>query len=391
MNKVILFVSLIVFITSCKKEAFTGQFPTDGTAPGPVMAPRVSNLEGRAVITYDIPSDPDLLYVKATYTRNGRPAEQRASIYSQELVVEGFGRSAEHTVELRTVDRSNNESAPVLVTVKPADAPIYSVLNTMAVQNDFGGIRLDWANQSEADLVVTVVTPTQMNGVTEMREVQSFYSKAKASGGNVRGYQDPSRTFGVTIRDRWGNKTDTLYDDYTPLYETQLDKLKFRRWNPPGIPYNAYTTSNWYIENLWNNSITSGFANYNLEFTFDMGQLAKLSRFKINQRPENNLIYNLGHPKKFQVWGSATSNVSDNFNTWTLLGEFESVKPSGLPLGGVTTEDIQYANVKGEEWNVPLTAPPVRYLRFVCLQTWANASVIQVMEMTLWGDTKINQ
>lgn len=391
MNKAVLFVALTAFIASCKKDVFTGQFSTDNIPPGPVTVPKVSNQEGKAVITYAIPDDPDLLYVKATYTRNGKQVEQRASIYSQELVVEGFGRAAEHTVELRTVDRSDNESVPVRVTVNPMDAPIYSVLGTMAVQNDFGGIRLDWNNQSESDIVVTVVTPTQMNGVTEMREVQSFYSKAKISGGNIRGYQDPSRTFGVTVRDRWGNKTDTVYNDYTPLYETQLDKLKFRRWNPPGIPYNAYTTSNWYIENLWNNSITTGFANFSLEFTFDMGQLAKLSRFKINQRPESNLIYNLGHPKKFQIWGSATSNVNDNFNTWTLLGEFESVKPSGLPLGGVTTEDIQYANVKGEEWNVPLNAPSVRYLRFVCQQTWANASVIQVMEMTLWGDTKVNQ
>jgi len=284
------------------------------------------------------------------------------------------------------VDRSRNESKPVTITAHPLDSPIYSILNSLTIENDFGGILLKWENPSAASVVVTVLTPDKENNLVD---AEKFYTKEQTGKGNVRGYEAVERIFAVFIRDRWGNATDTISGTFNPIYEVQLDKKKFARWNPPGIPYNAYTTSNWYIENAWNNSITTGFANYSLEFTFDMGQKSKLSRFKINQRGETSLCYAQGHPKRFQLWGSDNPNVNANFSTWKFLGDFTSTKPSGLPLGQVSAEDITYANIKGEEWNVDLAAPNVRYIRFVVQETWGQANVIQFMEMTYWGDTTV--
>src|SRR5690606_32247021 len=133
-----------------------------------------------------------------------------------------------------------------------------------------------------------------------------FYSRSLRGGANVRGYNDPERSFGVYFRDRWDNVSDTLYVTAHPLFEEQLDKSKFRRWNPPGIPYNAYTGTEWRIESMWNDVITpggGGYASYTNDHTFDMGQTAKLSRVNINNRKETNLLYNFAHPKKFQLWG----------------------------------------------------------------------------------------
>jgi hypothetical protein len=81
--------------------------------------------------------------------------------------------------------------------------------------------------------------------------------------------------------------------------------------------------------------------------------------------------------------------VNADFSTWQLIGYFESTKPSGLPVGEVNDEDIAYAHTNGEEWNVDLDAPNVRYIRFVAMETWGQATVIQVMEMTFWGDTTV--
>src|SRR5690606_34251324 len=100
------------------------------------------------------------------------------------------------------------------------------------------------------------------HGIEEFTEAETFYSKAKMGRGNVRGYQDDERVFGIFARDPWGNYTDTLMATYQPIFEVELDKSKFRRWNPPGIPYNGYTSANWRIENLWDGKIGSlGVAN----------------------------------------------------------------------------------------------------------------------------------
>jgi len=185
---------------------------------------------------------------------------------------------------------------------------------------------------------------------------------------------------------------DTFFTKFRPVEPIingiPLDKSKFMRWNPVGIPYSAYTTPDWYIENAWNGSITSGFANNSNEFTFDMGQLATLTQLVINTRSETTLIYNHAHPRRFQLWGSDSPDVTADFSGWTLLGEFESIKPSGSPQGTVTAADIQYAHVDGEKYQIVENTPPVRYIRFVCQETWGKVAGIQFMELTLLGNTE---
>ena len=341
---ILLFI-LIVF-SSCKEELI-GQYPIENIPPQKVTNTAVKNIEGGALITYSIPNEDDVLYVKANYKLDdGTPMEIKSSIYSNQLEIVGIGKSREMPVTLTVVDRSQNESAPITVMIHPLDAPIYSILQTLLIQNDFGGIQLRWENPTKTPIVIDVFSPTE----DEMREVDRFYSESSIGKANVRGQEPVETIYSIAIRDRWGNRTDTISGTFLPIFETELDKSRFRRWNPPGIPYNAYTSSNWYIENFWNNNIKSGFANFELQFTFDLGQVAKLSRFKINQRPETNIIYDYVHPKRFELWGSVSPNVSADFSTWRYLGTFESIKPSGLPLGQVSNEDVQYAHTNGNNY-----------------------------------------
>jgi len=382
---IVLLMILQVLFYSCK-EAGRGQYPIDDIPPGKITSVEVENIEGGAIISYTNPVDNDLLYVKANYVLdNGTPMEVKSSVYETKLTVVGIGKSRELAVKLTAVDRSQNESEPVAIMAHPLDAPIYSILNNLTIQNDFGGILLKWANPMATPVVITALTTNEEN---KLINAQVFYTESKTGKGNVRGYAAVERVFAVFIHDRWGNSTDTISASYLPIYEVQLDKSKFAKWNPPGIPYDGYTTNNWWIQNSWDGTITKGFANLTkLEFTFDMGQLAKLSRFKFNQRGETTLCYALGHPKRFELWGSATSAVNQDFSTWQFLGYFESIKPSGLPLGQVSNEDITYAYVNGEEWTVDLAAPKVRYMRFVALETWGQSNAVQFMEMTYWGST----
>ena len=57
--------------------------------------------------------------------------------------------------------------------------------------------------------------------------------------------------------------------------------------------------------------------------------------------------FKAGHPKHFELWGSNNPNPDGSFDdSWVLLSEYESVKPSG---GGVndalTTEDQEAAKM----------------------------------------------
>lgn len=386
----IILMVLLGFCSACKKEP-RGQYPVDSVPPGAIKSPQVKNIAGGAIITYVLPGDEDLLYVKATYKLgNGTAMEEKASVYAHSIEVEGFGKSQPSTVQLIAYDRSNNASKPVTVDIHPLDAPIYSIFKSLKVYDDFGGVRLEWDNPDAAKVVIEVDTLNEKGG---MVNAQNIYTDAKIGTGNVRGYTDSVQVFGMSVRDRWGNHTDTLIGTYHPLYEVELDKSKFAVWNPPGL-----TTSQlggWGLPNAWNgtiagNGFSTGVGHYApQDITFDMGQLAKLSRFVINSRDraQHDLIYSYGHFKRFSLWGSPTPNVNQDTSTWIKIGDFESHKPSGLPVGQVTEEDIETAVIKGEDYVVDPHVPPVRYIWIRVEETWGGATP-QMMEITFYGDPR---
>lgn len=388
-----LFTVFLGILFSCSKDE-RGQYPLDNTAPGEIKSPVVENIPGGAIISYVIPDDEDLLYVKAIYKlSNGTVMEQKASSYENKLKIEGMGRSGEQVIQLIAYDRSKNQSSAVEVMIHPLDAPIYDILNSISVRDDFGGINLTWENATEAEVVLMVFKTNQGNILTS---AETFYTKAKLGKGNLRGYPSEETIFAIALRDRWGNTTDTVRGTYFPKPEVQLDRLQFRRWNPAGntIPYMDLASQGWIIEKLWDNTTANPGYSFPLtatlpgSFTFDMGQTAKLSRFKLFHRNSEAQLYTGGNIKKFQVWGSEHPNVTADFNTWVKVGDYTSFKPSGLPLGQSTAEDVAYAAVAGEDFNVDIDVPNVRYLRFVIEETWGGNVSAQIMELKFFGEIK---
>lgn len=383
MNKNIIYLLLPFLVWGCGED-YIGQYALDDVPPGAVSGVSVENIPGGSVISYTVPTDEDFSYVKVVYTVNGQTKEQKSSVFNRKITLDGFGRSQAQQIEVIAYDKSENASSPVKVDIQPLDAPVFEMIEGVTIRDDFGGIRIDWQNPYKSDVVLTVLTTTDQYGEEEWTEADRFYSGAVKGGANVRGYNNAERVFGLYFRDRWDNFSDTLYIKAHPYYEEMLDKSKFRRWNPSGIPYND---AGFPITNLWDKT-NALFASVTNDHTFDMGQIATLSRINIRNRPETNLLYNFAHPKKFQIWGSNHPNVNADFGTWTLLGEFDSFKPSGLPFGKVNDDDYNYGFVNGEEWNFPLEIPPVRYIRFYVIDTWGGTIYTQVVEMTLWGEVK---
>ena len=76
----------------------------NSTAPGQVQNVAVENLPGKAKLTYTLPSDQDLLYVKAEYTlASGKKMEVKSSYYNNSLEVVGFANEGEYEIQLYSV------------------------------------------------------------------------------------------------------------------------------------------------------------------------------------------------------------------------------------------------------------------------------------------------
>lgn len=388
-SKIFILLLAICFALSCEEEE-RGQYPLDTIPPRQIVNPQVENIAGGAIISYTIPDDDDLLYVKVIYQLdNGTVMEQKASAYTNRIQVEGLGKSKAQTVSLVCGDRSKNESEPVEVEIHPMEAPIFEILESVNIENDFGGVFITWENPAKADVVLTVATWNEEDAKYE--EVENFYTNSGTGKGNIRGLPAEEIIFAVYLRDKWGNNTDTISGTYLPLFEEALDKARFARWNPPGISYTNY--SNWYIENMWDEKgalISPGFMGSTAvtlptSFTFDMGQVAKLSRLKLYQRCNASQTYTAGNLRHFKLYGSDHPGVTDDPSTWVFLGEFESYKPSGLPIGQITDEDQAFA-VAGEDFNMAIGSPAVRYLRFDVLKTWGGANNFVIMELDAFGN-----
>ncbi|QZE15989.1 hypothetical protein K4L44_09320 [Halosquirtibacter laminarini] len=94
------------------------------------------------------------------------------------------------------------------------------------------------------------------------------------------------------------------------------------------------------------------------------------------------MYYRHNQPKKWEVWGATSPNPDGSFDSWTKLLDCESIKPSGD--GPVTNEDREYIN-RGEDFEFPLDAPSVRYIRIVMSENWSGGVYAQWGELTFWG------
>lgn len=396
MKKIKILFSVIwmsVWLCSCADtDEIRKPLGADATKPGVVTNTSVVNFAGGATISYSLPSDEDLQYVMAEYVINNttkQVSEAKASHYTNKVTVEGFSAAGDYEVKLYAVDKSDNKSEPVIVKIAPQAPPVQTVFNSLQLGVDFGGLNVAFNNPSEAKLAIVVITPDN-NG--DFIPTETLYTQMKGGSFAARGFDTLSRKFGVYVRDRWNNYSDTVFKEVKPFFEKKLDKTKFREYVLPTDEESGY---GWRIPFVWDDlpnepgfhTIPLSDRDMPIHFTFDLGTVAKLSRFRLWQR-QGDWFYKHGNPRKWTMWGSEKApNPDGSFNGWTKLMDCESIKPSGSPYGVNTGEDIAYMSA-GEEFVFPLSAPKVRYIRMQIHQNWSDTKFVHFTEITFWGDTK---
>jgi hypothetical protein len=374
---------------ACEEEPI-GQQPTDSVPPGMVSNIQVENTPGGAKLSYTLPDDEDLLYVKAVYTRNGEVCESRTSLYKDTLKVEGYGDMSQHEVQVIAVDRSRNESSPVSATIQPLEPEVTTIGNTIDLVADFGGVTAQWINNHRAE--ISVIVSQESDSLMEYVPLETFYSSVTEGAGAIRGMDTIPAKFGVFVQDHWGNRSEMKYFELTPIYETLFDRLLFRDASLPGD--GPHYGGGWSLPHIWDGtkaadqgySSQGGTGVWPQSITVDLGVLAQISRVRLYQRM-GSYSFAEGNPRLFEIWGAETLDPSGNWDSWIKLMDCESIKPSGLPLGENTNEDLEVSR-EGEDFVNSPSNPKVRYIRFKILRTWAGGDNFQICEIEVFGDNR---
>lgn len=385
----ILLVMYCLGMDACKESDLRKPLEGAGEKPAVVTDVQVINQPGGAKITYSLPNSTDILYVTADYEiRPGVKEQAVSSLYDNSLLVQGFSDTLNHDVVLTVVNRGGNQSDPVKVGIRPQIAPVLQVYKNLTYIEDFGGITVNFVNNDKADLSISVLVKDSLGDWTDY---DRYYTSRPAGVFPVRGLPSLPTTFGVYVTDRWGNNSDTVVKNLTPLFEEQFVKTNFKVLSLPGDAVSA-----WGIAGLWDNINVvnnGGFSNQNNPFpkwfSFDMGLKGKLSRFRV-WGVHDGREFSGGNVKKFELWGSNSPAPDGSYDGWEQLGAYEVIKPSA-PGTTITAEDKEAA-ANGMEFSVPINAPEVRYLRFKVISTFASPAnsalgACWVLELTFWGQT----
>lgn len=369
-----------------------------GEVPAVVTNYSYVSIPGGAIITYDLPQGTDLRYIKATYKLdNGETREAKSAIYKNTLQVDGFASEGSYDISLTSVAVGEIESAPVIVKVQALRPAYKLVMDTIKLKSAFyaafGGLNIDYSNPTSSSLVFHVLQKDV--STSQWKEIQTVYSNAPGGRVRVRGLEAVARDFGVAITDRWNNRTDTLTASLTPFQESLIDRTKFLPLYLPSDTYDIHTAQGraralpvlWdgvhaQSGNIFQTKPTTLIPQW---FSFDMGAGYRLSRMIVypDIPPSDQNVYTGGQPSSFEMWGSNNPTSDGSFNSWTYVGTFNSIKPSGSPLGKVTAADIAQARA-GEEFEFD-NAGKFRYWRFKTTATWGLVTYVALAELTFYG------
>jgi hypothetical protein len=367
----------------CKEDPRLDHKDLNAPAPQQVTDFKHENTPGGANITYKLNSDVNLAYVKAVYEiQPGVFKETKSSIYTDTLKLEGFGETKAYEVKIISVGRNAKESAPVTVTINPLAPPVELAFNELTIEPGFGGVKVRLKNDLQANLAIVLDADTTGNGL--LRPLQTFYTKSASGSYSVRGLSATSKKFSVYLRDRWGNKSLAIVKDLVPLFEQRVPKP----FGMYALPTDQGGLSTNVLANIWDGLVNLNiYASANNSpipqwFTIDLKVPVVLSRMKAHQRTPP-YTYTGANVKVFELYGSNAPALDGSWASWTLIGKFDSFKPSGSV--GVTKEDEAYGFTNGEDFEMPDTPPAYRYLRFKTLETWGGTGQVTMAEITFWG------
>lgn len=443
MKKIIYYFTAIVAVLllnmQCDEAPNWDNEITDAVPPGPVSNVNVENINGGAIITYSLPSDNDLMAVKAIYSfrEGGEIMESYSSASTDTIKLAGFPDTQERSVKLVAVDNSKNESEPVTTTIKPLTIPVEIIRNSLIVNETFSGVFVKWDNPTRADIGVSLYVKDSLG----FYNLDYTYFTRESGQYSFRGYENEEREFRVVVRDRWNNTATPIDTKLTPLFEedvvgrnpggtttwiryghadkttlwrgdfiSQYSSNSFERMfdGSKSRYFHPGLAQTYYLNLFTGNPEHDGIRKRPMHLTIDMLRETKLSRLKIYYRSGN---INPNDPVQFRVWATdETPKGPDDFtdrmeslaywtdweevggtaawrNDWRMLADVNIIPPSGATEQYQwTDEDLVWAqsgidiDFASEHSNTPF-----RYLRIEAYYTLSGSELMHFTEWEIYG------
>lgn len=390
-NKIVFF-AIFVFITiiACSEDD-----NIDRTAPGIVSNVSVTPTNGGGIINYSLPSDDDILYVKAIYTNSqGEEVFKVASKHNTSIEVNGLNQSTPVNVKLYVIDLNENVSNTVEVAFTPLESFIFLVQESVNITPDLGGVKITWENI--ASKTVFVYVHILDDGEETIRILSSNNPQESIF---IRGLAAKELTFFTKVEDFDGNITELVEKGkYTPLFEEKIDKSTWTLIANQSINGDAFegrTVNFWddvvdTVETDADNSYfiitrdnNGGSLNFPLDIVIDLNKNVKIQRFKVWQRAfwfnGGGVTYHYQEEniKTFDLYSS------NDGQTWDLLGQFDIGDPRDA-AGNIPTAAFQEA-IEGHEFSLPNTSEQFRYLKFSITSNYGSTQITVGSEITLYG------
>ena len=389
----ILSIFLISFITllGCKDD--DGQ---DSTPPGSLLVENITPTNGGGIISYSLPDDSDILFVRAEYTNSlGVDVYRVSSSHNNFIEIDGLNQNTPVQVKLFVIDENENMSQPVDIEFTPLPSFIYLVQESITITPDLGGVKLEWENEAEKTVYVHLHI---VNAGEE--EIRILSSNNASESVFVRGLESVEMTFLTKVEDFDGNITELEEKAIlTPLFEEMIDKSTWTlisQLSVNGDAWEGQTTAFWddVVDTAETNSDNSyfiiwrdqngGTLNWPLDIVIDLNKNVRVHRLKVWQRA---FWYGgpTGIPYYYQEENMRSFDLyaSNNSVDWTLLGQFDIGDPSDE--NGNIPQDFIDAAANGHDFDLDGVSEPFRYLKFSLTSNYGSDTYVHGSEITLWG------
>jgi|SRR5690606_11307020 len=354
--------------------------------------------KNRVKLSWIIQADPDVDRA-IVYWNNQRdsvsvtiqdPTESR----EMDVVIPDMIEGA-YTFEIYTFDTFDNTSVRAEVTGRvygdSYNASLVSRPIASATTED-DNVIIDWHPADEEAYAVEILYPHQ-DGTVHSVEVSS-----EETSTILENYKMGQPFRFRTLYLPHPLALDTFYTDYEEVEVEELPIVE-QLIPKPFTALNLATDAGHYNTNvlsrLWSgvqnlsSSYRSNDAGIPHHYSFDLGVKTRLTRYVVHHRGAANrpdILYNSGNLKRWEVWGSEGDYDPDgSYEGWTKLIECTALKPSGLPRGEFSPEDLAYFEA-GEEFAFPSDLPAVRYIRIKVLEVYDESKQYsETTEMTFYG------
>ena len=391
LNKAVLFL-LFIFaaIISCSDHEDLETSP-----PGILSNVSVTPTNGGGIISYTLPSDDDILYVKAVYTNSqGAEVFRVSSKHNTSVEITGLSQLTPVKVKLFVVDVNENISETVAIDFTPLESFIFLVQESIQITPDLGGVKITWENIASKTVFVYVHI---LEGADE--DIRILSSNNPQESIFIRGLPPSEISISTKIEHFDGNITELEEKGtYIPLFEEKIDKSTWTLVSGQSINGNAYegrTVKFWddvvdTVETDADNSYfiatrdnNGGSLNFPLDIVIDLNKNVKIQRFIVWQRAYwyqgGGVTYHYQEEniKSFNLYASSDAQ------TWSLLGEFDIGDPRN-GAGEIPAPAFQEA-IDGHEFSLENTSEVFRYLKFQITSNYGSTQITVGSEITLFG------